>query len=373
MSTSLRTRDGSFSVAAVILNGESDRTGLVPIELDGAIQWARENKVNLKGARNPLDRINPRRAGLGLPQFKIVRGVQNTHHSAARPAVAPPTLVPMISSERDLVDKIATCHGTLLGLVTPQIAEWLLKLNTGNRPLVRRGIDRFAKILRDGAWKNTGEPVIVCREGILNDGQHRLSAIHATGITADLDVRFGVVREAFHATGTGKIRRASQVLSIEGYSNTTCQASIARLMLNYDRRQMGNLQQVEIGDILQIVDADDRLCEIAAKVQRSKFPPTRTGSFGFVLVVAARTSPMERVMEFLDLVSGGKFDDEAEPTRRLHIRLRDAAMKRERLDSLDVAILTVKTWNAWLEGKPIAPLRIIDADRASVSFPQVRD
>jgi len=82
---------------------------------------------------------------------------------------------------------------------------------------------------------------------------------------------------------------------------------------------------------------------------------------------------MKRVMEFADLVSGGKFDNEAEPTRRLHIRLRDAVMKRERLDSLDVAILTVKTWNAWLDGNSMAPFRIVDADRASVGFPQVRD
>ncbi len=52
-------------------------------------------------------------------------------------------------------------------------------------------------MLREGRWLNTGEPIIVSREGILNDGQHRLLAIKETNMSAELDIRFGVPRVAF--------------------------------------------------------------------------------------------------------------------------------------------------------------------------------
>lgn len=74
--------------------------------------------------------------------------------------------------------------------------------------------------------------------GYLNDGQHQLLGIKSTGIPAEIDVRFGVPRDAFHVTGFGKRRSAAQVLGIEGYSNATCQASIARLIRAYDAGQM---------------------------------------------------------------------------------------------------------------------------------------
>jgi hypothetical protein len=156
----------------------------------------------------------------------------------------------LVSSEDDLLKRILAYNGTLAGLVTPQIAEWLLKLNTGNRPLVQRAIERFCKILKDKAWVNTGEPVIVSHEGVLNDGQHRLTAILTSGIAAELDVRFG--------------------------------------------------------------------------------------------------------------------------TRRLHVKLRDAAMKRDRISQIDGAILAVKAWNAWARDEAIPPMRVLETERTNVGFPKVQ-
>jgi hypothetical protein len=308
---------------------------------------------------------------LKVPPFKIIKASSNL---ARQPAPKEEPLRPLVLSEDVLLDMILTHNGTLTGLVTPKIANWLLKWNIGNRPLEERGVERFCKILKDNAWLNTGEPVIVSRDGILNDGQHRLTAIHRSGIAAELDVRFGIARDAFHATGTGKKRTAGQVLGIEGYSNTSCQASIARLVLHYDKGQMGNRTQVEIGEILRMVAEDDRICQFAAKTQRSKFGPIRAGTFGFVLVLAARTAPIEKVFQFSDLVASGMFqsEDESEPTRRLHVKLRDAAMKRDRISQIDMAVLVIKAWNAWAGGDPASHLRVLEAERTNAGFPQVR-
>src|ERR1700722_4653612 len=128
MSASNRTKDGSFSIAGAIIANDSKGTRWAQIDMDGALAWARENKVDLKGVSKPLDRINPHRAELGLPQFKIIKGKS----SVPRPTVAPniEPRKPLVSSEDELLDRTTTHGGTLTGLVTPQIAKWLLDLNT---------------------------------------------------------------------------------------------------------------------------------------------------------------------------------------------------------------------------------------------------
>jgi hypothetical protein len=236
-----------------------------------------------------------------------------------------------------------------------------------------RNVNRFRLMLQENRWQNTGEPIIVSKEGILNDGQHRLLAIKDTGITAEADVRFGVPRVAFKSTGTGKRRSSAQVLGIEGYSNTTCQASIARLVRAYDANQMASFRarSVEADEILSIVDADERIAQMAAKVQRLRFPPVRTGGFGFVLVIAARSTDVSKVFEFAELVASGVISDESNPARRLHVRLRDTAFRHARKDQLDLALLTAKAWNAWIQGQSIQAFPVSEADRTSEGFPVI--
>jgi len=366
MTATLRTKDGSFSVAKAILADERKASRHVLIAMEEALDWAHKNglKINKK-AKNPLGRLNTHRVGLGLPPFKLLKS-KEAQKKVARVASKRAPLPPLVASEDELLDRIMNHTGMLTGTITPEIAGWLLKLNTNNRPLERRGVERFCKILADKAWVNTGEPVIVSNEGVLNDGQHRLTAIHTCGIAAEVDMRFGIDRDAFHATGTGRSRTAGHVLAIEGYSNTSCQAAIARLLIHYDKGQMGNRSHVEPGAILRIVDSDDRVCAVAARIQRFKLPPIRTGAFGFVLVVAARTAPMERVFEFADHVAHGwaASAEEARPTHTLHEKLSQVAMTEgERLTPID---LTVKTWYTWSVGEPTVALRVTDADRTSI-------
>ena len=71
--------------------------------------------------------------------------------------------------EDDLLDLVSNFSGTINCLVTSQIASWLLDLNTGNRPVLKAHVDRFRTILQTKRWQNTGEPIIVSREGVLND------------------------------------------------------------------------------------------------------------------------------------------------------------------------------------------------------------
>lgn len=375
MSTSLHTKDGSISVAGIMLASERSVGKHVEIDMDGMLAWAKANNVKLRKGTPPIDTTNAERVRLKLPPFKVkmTKGPKLAASPKAQPA-APRPAAPIANSEAELVDLVTSHVGTLAALVTPQLAGWLLELNTGNRRLDKRSAERFREIITSGGWMNTGEPIIVSDEGILNDGQHRLTAIQSSGVAVEMDIRFGVKRKAFFATGTGRRRTAGQVLGIEGYSNTSCQAAIARLLYHYDRNQMGMYRaQVETPEILRMIDADERVAAVAAKIQRSRLSVIRTGPFGFVMVVAARTAPIDRVFEFVDVVSSGLGKSESDPACRLHVKLCERVSKKDRLQQIDLAVLTVRAWNARAEGRLVQSIRVVEKDRTNEGFPRIID
>ncbi|HWL67119.1 MAG TPA: hypothetical protein VNS22_01915 [Geminicoccus sp.] len=388
-----------FSSVAALQAAEDAQLGAVPVTTEEALGWARENKVALvsnEPADHQLRRINAARREYRLPLFvvklPITRGASpkspvRAPSSTLRPRQAPPfNTLPATSaaepkpssasricaSQDELLDLVTGFEGTRTGLVTPEIARWLLALNSANRPLQKAQVQRFREILARGAWLNTGEPIIVSREGVLNDGQHRLSAVAASGIPALMDVRFGIVRSAFAATGTGTRRTAGQALGITGAKNASTQAAIARLLAHYDAGQMARAsQQVENGQILDIIAREPRIAEIAAMIQRHRFAPARTAPLGLILVLAARSTPMQRICAFASVVNTGRADSESDPAYQLHLRLRDAALRRERISQIDAAALAARAWNAWSEGRALHRLVLQDGDRSSEGFPRV--
>ena len=374
MAPSAITRDGLRSCVA----DELLLDALVPVTVEEALSWAEQIKLDLP-ATGRAAFINEARATHGLPGFRIIKGMA-TRPQVARPAapvqearVAPHDATrPIAASELDLVDLVTSFTGTRTGLVTGEVAAWLLQLNTHNRPLNKNAVAKFKAVLVESRWVNTGEAVIVSREGMLNDGQHRLTAIRDTGIAAEMDVRFGIPREAFHVTGTGTKRTAANVVAIAGHRLATSQAGIARLLWIYDFQMMAQHNiKVDTDLVLRVVASDPLIGRVAEKIQRLKFAPVRTAPFGMILTAAARHAPFEEVTGFAEIAAGALCQDEDMAPRRHHVRLRDEALSSRRISQLDVAILTARAWNAWTERRPLSRLIVSDADRTSAGFPKV--
>ena len=387
MNTALatRTRDGMPSVAAML---EQDQEEWVPAEPADVAAWARENKLMIDRSLPILDQVNAARMSHGLPRMRVQprQGARPADPAPAPPAARDPDPswsaifpggaiptgpFPIAATEDELLGLVLEHDGTLTGLVTSTVAEWLLKINTGNRPLSKGGVDRFVALLRSGGFMNTGEPIIVSREGVLNEGQHRLTAIQRSGIGAVLDVRFGISREAFAATGTGARRTVGNVLAIAGKSHASMQAAIGRLLVHHAAGEPHRFnQQVEPQTVIAATEAEPALGDIAALIRSLKFKPARTAPFGFALLLAQKASSLSLADTFAHLVDSGKADED-DATRRLHVRLRDAAMAKERMHQVDIAVLTIRAWNAWIVDKPVQLLRVTDADRTGEGFPKV--
>jgi hypothetical protein len=115
--------------------------------------------------------------------------------------------------------------------VTPAIAARLLEMNDGNRPISQRLVTEIAADIEHGYWKLNGETIIVSREGLLNDGQHRLEAVVQTAIPIQSAVMFGVEREARMTVDMGRQRTSGNFLAMSGAMYSNHAAAVSRLLL----------------------------------------------------------------------------------------------------------------------------------------------
>ena len=168
--------------------------------------------------------------------------------------------------------------------VTPELAEAILTINTDNRPIDQSRVNKYAKQMAAGLWKETSAELIQiagiypqdnCR---LIDGQHRLRAVIQSGATVTMTVVDGCDASTFDVIDTGKTRTHTDVFAIAGLPKGS--APMARIVYLYDK-MMGtdwrstkevNVSQTELlqwaedkRDVLETATALGKLVSKAVK------------------------------------------------------------------------------------------------------------
>ena len=101
-------------------------------------------------------------------------------------------------------------------VITPEIAQAFLdNTKIRNRNIKKGRIDAYSKALRQGEWQ-VAQPISICRNGNLLDGQHRLTAIVRTGITTKMLVSYNNDPECFKVIDIGASRRHADMMQILG-------------------------------------------------------------------------------------------------------------------------------------------------------------
>lgn len=98
--------------------------------------------------------------------------------------------------------------------ITPQKASEMLEKNGLNRPISKETVDYYAKEMLVGEWRLNGESIVLSDNGILLDGQHRLSAVVSAGTTVPMLVVRGVPENFFPTFDDGKSRCVSDAFNI---------------------------------------------------------------------------------------------------------------------------------------------------------------
>lgn len=234
-------------------------------------------------------------------------------------------------------------------IVTPAVARVLLSYNeTGvtNRRMSKTHLEQTKRAVASENWENTGEPVIVSNERLLNDGQTRLNAVVESGHAAVMDLRFGVERRAMAATNSGRKRQAGDGLRLLGAHNHFLLAAAARLLIAYNDGLPGSITNTYSN--LEIIRACERWPELEAATHVTAQAPLqfRHGSTGVLAFFGLRTANEASVLEFFNVLrtGEGKASDPPHRLREYLLRFPPTVSKKSRASALAAGILA---WNAW--------------------------
>lgn len=120
-------------------------------------------------------------------------------------------------------------------LITPERAETLLETNTENRKISPGTIQAYVSDMLSGNWDETvGDAISIDEEGILRNGQHRLTAIVQSGVSLHMWVCRNVSKDGIY--DNNRKRSNSDQISIicsdlESVYKSTRYISIARALI----------------------------------------------------------------------------------------------------------------------------------------------
>ena len=260
-------------------------------------------------------------------------------------------------TEQELSEAVANHYGTKTVVFDKAFAERVLELNTGNRRVNRRKIDRLAEQMRSGSFENTGEPIIISAEGVLNDGQHRLLAVIETDSVVDMDVRFGIPRSAFTKTDTGSSRTGGDVLAIRGVAGGAAVAPALRLLVLFRRGLPDSVRGfVSNAEIDEAFEKWKGIETVGRQVSGFNFPKgVRSTPLLATAFMASRSPAKEKLAGWLETLATGLTSSRTNPAYILRERLMhgvDAAVgTREGL--LERFALMIISWNASAAGEGI--------------------
>jgi hypothetical protein len=254
--------------------------------------------------------------------------------------------------------------------ITPAAAEYLMEHhNTGNRSLRAKKVSQFVRIIKDGQWKLTSQGISFSREGILNNGQHRLMAIVASGHPCAMRVTWGEERDAFDVLDTGTVRGASDALHVAGFKNTVALAAAARL-LSYIQ---GGTNELTNAEVIEFVERNAGLAECAGTGHgiAGKFRISSSAMVVALHLIQRDSHYKEKLPVFLDKLVGGANLPPLNPALVLRDGLKDKKFDRGIRSNIpratSVCACIIKAWNAWVRGERMKSLRFIANEKFPVA------
>lgn len=156
---------------------------------------------------------------------------------ARRPKPVAPKVKPPVPQNTKVTTRTIT--------VTPEMATKWLEKNVNNRrlnkPLEDRQVQAYARDMKAGHWRLTGEPIIFDWNGDLLNGQHRLWACIFADAPFQTVVTYGVDPESRIVIDTGRKRTLGNYLSMpgQGEKDASALAAVINLCFRWDHDAIG--------------------------------------------------------------------------------------------------------------------------------------
>lgn len=247
--------------------------------------------------------------------------------------------------------------------VSPETASDWLKCNVRNRPLSRAEMNRIRSAMDGGRWVVNGDAIRFDKDGILIDGQKRLTAISLGDKTYSMLVVRGLPPMAFETIDQQQRRTAGHVLAISKVPNASVVAAAAALALAYERygdpfASRGGTRS-DIVTISRFVDSNPEIIECASLTSGNKWVRKyMRGSISSFLMFHwwRRRDELSRMFDRLNTGEGLSINS---PVLHFRNRLVDIATTAGTTpDPQMICALSQKAIIAYMDRKPLKILRI---------------
>jgi len=259
--------------------------------------------------------------------------------------------------------------------ITPKDAENILKhRNKRNRKTSIELVDFLADQMEKGQWVLNGESIIFDKNGMLSDGQHRLSAVLKSGLSFSFFCVFNVSETAKNTIDTGKNRSFADVLSFDNIPNVVTVAATASKVMKFNEglkhapgKATGSRGKFSNQDGLDFLAKNSGFVgfiEYSLSLYRQGdklLPPSSFCAFHWL--ISSKCKDETFVNDFFYKISTGLGLSEEMPVfalRKVLIQHKAKAgfKTRYRLTGMEVTNIFLFGWNKHREGKNVSLLKI---------------
>lgn len=262
-------------------------------------------------------------------------------------------------------------------LITPQLAEWLLKnRHGGNRSRSPKSIGEYAEAMEENDWPVTGATIVIGRGGRVLDGQHRLTACYRSGCAFMTYIVFGVDESTFTRIDTGRKRTNIDAFQIDGIPHPSTSAKAARWlrihMENPEDRSV-TFTNDEMLSWLKSKTVDRKLFEECvshaitlkkdSKLLKCELPD---GQMGALLYLFARESKPD-MLKFVEILRVGN----KQPAISLYASINEAKLSSGgRINEVMRNGRVIQAWNAFREGRRVS-MKSLNYSSLTHEYPEI--
>lgn len=250
--------------------------------------------------------------------------------------------------------------------ITPAIAAKYLSSNASNRPLDTRWVSMLSNAMLRNEWAINGETLKFAQDGSLLDGQHRLHAIIRSGKPQEMMVIRSIAKSTFDTLDQGKKRTASDILALSGERNTTQLAAACRYILCIQNG--GNFNSFTNVQIENVLGTHPSVRHWLSRFIAHKGTRITNSTAVSVVTLGAEIHGNDAGEYFMQKLATGDNLLRNDPILMLRERLNEGRRRREKMTAKIFSVLTIKAWNAYIEGRPVKLLRYWNEE----AFPEIR-
>lgn len=263
-----------------------------------------------------------------------------------------------------------------LMVIDADMAEAMLERNKDeewkNRPHSEKGLLRYARAMKSGSWKLTGEPIIFSKSGNLLNGQHRLMACINAGSSFPSVVIFGIDDDAFKFMDIGIARTAGHIFAIEEIPNYNAMSAAARLLFAYKnvKNWSGGNVDIENDELLSFYYQHQDL-QKSFGFGRSMHRELRIGGrWSIFSHYICANKNRQLADEYFERLASGAGLSAKSVTFSVRKRLLTSALSTsEKLSDVHCAAFIIKGWNAVREDRSLGVLKWRTEQAPNEAFP----